>query len=104
MYSIYARHVPNMGYPYAPYTGHRHAKDTCFDPTIGSTPPGCAQRQRIVSTCDCSGSSAKLEGREFWLEKTSVAGEGRLRKPISDSLRVVLRVVLIFNTERKRGR
>jgi hypothetical protein len=28
VYSIYARHVPNMGYPYAPYTGHRHAKDT----------------------------------------------------------------------------
>ena len=27
MYSIYARHVPNMGYPYAPYTGHGHAKD-----------------------------------------------------------------------------
>ena len=77
---------------------------TCFDPTIGSTSSRCAQRQRIVSTCDCSGSSAKLEGRELWLEKTSVAGEGRLRKPISDSLRVVLRVVLISNTERKRGK
>jgi hypothetical protein len=28
VYSIYAKHIPNMGYPYAPYTGHSHAKDT----------------------------------------------------------------------------
>jgi hypothetical protein len=28
VYSIYAKHIPNMGYPYAPHTGHSHAKDT----------------------------------------------------------------------------
>jgi hypothetical protein len=33
-----------------------------------------------------------------------MAGERRLRKLISNSLRVALRVVLIFNTEGERGR
>ena len=30
---------------------------------MGSTPSGCAQRQRIVSICDCGGASAKLKRR-----------------------------------------
>ena len=35
MYSIYAKHIPNMGYPYAPYTGHSHAKDSYYKKVLG---------------------------------------------------------------------
>ena len=38
------------------------------------------------------------------MEKLQMAGERRLRKLISDFLRVALRVVLISDTEDERGR